>query len=513
MSKRDYYEILGVSRTATDQEIKSAYRKLALKFHPDRNPGDKSAEDNFKEAAEAYAVLVDTDKRHMYDRFGHAGLGGAATGGFDPNAFSGFEDILGGLGDIFGFGDAFGGGRRRGGPQRGADLRYDLEISFDEAAKGTEAALQIPRQEKCETCKGNGAAPGTSPTTCPQCRGSGQLRYQQGFFTVARTCSQCRGTGKVIAKPCQTCHGGGTVEQTRKLTVKIPAGIATGQRLRLSGEGEAGTLGGPPGDLYVVIFVQEHKFFQRDGNNLHCAVPLPFTTLALGAEIKVPGLDGDETVKIPEGTQPGATFRLRGKGMPDVSGRGHGDLLVTIQGVTPKRLTKEQKKLLEQLAETMPETKIKPASREDEDDDREQQIEMLAADVERRVEHYPNMSLTRSNRLRSSCSALSPRARGSNFSFGSASASCSSSWRCCLVSFFGVCTWTVANRSPRPRPFTSGMPLPRRRNVAPVVVPSGTFTDSGWSSVGTRMSPPSASVVKFTPISQNRLLPSRRKNS
>ena len=365
MSKRDYYEILEVSRTATDTEIKSSYRRLALKHHPDRNQGDKKAEEKFKEAAEAYAILSDGDKRARYDRFGHAGVGGGAQG-FDPSQFTGFEDIFGGLGDIFGFGSS----SRRAGPQRGADLRYDLEIKFEQAAKGVETHIQIPRQEKCETCKGNGAAPGTSPTTCPQCRGSGQLRYQQGFFTVARTCSQCRGTGKVIAKPCATCHGGGTVEQTRKLTVKIPAGIATGQRLRLSGEGEAGTLGGPPGDLYVVIFVQEHKFFQRDGNNLHCAVPLPFTTLALGAEIKVPGLDGDETVKIPEGTQPGATFRLRGKGMPDVSGRGQGDLLVTIQGVTPKRLTKEQKKLLEQLAETLPETKIKPASREDEDEDR-----------------------------------------------------------------------------------------------------------------------------------------------
>ena len=200
MSKRDYYEILGVSRTATDQEIKSAYRKLALKFHPDRNPGDKTAEDNFKEAADAYAVLVDTDKRHMYDRFGHAGLGGAATGGFDPNAFSGFEDILGGLGDIFGFGDAFGTGRRRGGPQRGADLRYDLEISFDESARGTETTIQIPRAEQCETCKGTGAAKGSGPTTCPSCHGRGQLRYQQGFFTVARTCSQCRDIGRTFAR-------------------------------------------------------------------------------------------------------------------------------------------------------------------------------------------------------------------------------------------------------------------------------------------------------------------------
>lgn len=365
MSKRDYYEILEVARTANDQEIKSSYRKLALKFHPDRNPGDKGAEEKFKEAAEAYAILSDGDKRARYDRFGHAGVGGGAQG-FDPSQFSGFEDIFGGLGDIFGFG----GGQRRAGPQRGADLRYDLEIKFEQAAKGVETSIQIPRHETCETCKGNGAAAGTSPVTCPQCRGTGQLRYQQGFFTVARTCGQCRGAGKVITKPCANCHGAGTVEQQRKLTVKIPAGIATGQRLRLTGEGEAGTLGGPPGDLYVVIFVREHAFFQRDGNDLHCSVPLAFTTLALGSEIKVPGLDGEETVKIPEGTQPGQTFRLRGKGMPDVSGRGHGDILVTVQGVTPKRLTKEQKKLLEQLAATMPEQKVKPNSRAEHDEDR-----------------------------------------------------------------------------------------------------------------------------------------------
>jgi molecular chaperone DnaJ len=365
VSKRDYYEILEVTRTATDQEIKSSYRKLALKFHPDRNPGDKGAEEKFKEAAEAYAVLSDGDKRARYDRFGHAGVGGGPQG-FDPSQFTGFEDIFGGLGDIFGFG----GGRTRSGPQRGADLRYDLEIKFEQAAKGVETHIQIPRHETCETCHGNGAAPGTTPTTCPQCKGSGQLRYQQGFFTVARTCSQCRGSGKVIAKPCPTCHGAGTNEQNRKLTVKIPAGIATGQRLRLTGEGEAGTQGGPSGDLYVVIFVQEHKFFQRDGNNLHCTMPLPFTTLALGAEIKVPLIEGEDNLKIPEGTQPGTTFRMRGKGMPDVSGRGHGDLMVTVQGVTPKRLTKEQRKLLEQLAESLPELKAKPAAREDEGDDR-----------------------------------------------------------------------------------------------------------------------------------------------
>jgi molecular chaperone DnaJ len=363
-TKRDYYEILGVARTATDQEIKSAYRKLALKYHPDRNPGDKNAEDLFKEAAEAYAVLADTDKRHMYDRFGHAGLGGAATGGFDPTVFTGFEDILGGLGDIFGIGDVFGGQRRRGGPQRGADLRYDLEISFDESAKGLETTIQIPRNETCETCNGSGAAPGSKPQTCPQCHGRGQLRYQQGFFTVARTCGQCRGTGSIITSPCATCRGSGRVQQQRKLTVKIPAGIASGQRLRLSGEGEAGAGGGPAGDLYVVVHVQEHPFFHREGNDLFCEIPLNYPTLALGGEIQIQTLEGEDTFKIPEGTQSGATFRLRGRGMPDVvSGRGRGDLMITVKVVTPKKLTKDQRKLLEQLAETLPKEKFEPTPR------------------------------------------------------------------------------------------------------------------------------------------------------
>jgi molecular chaperone DnaJ len=367
VSKRDYYEVLGVARTANEGELKSAYRKQAMQFHPDRNPGDKKAEEKFKEAAEAYAVLADPGKRAAYDRFGHAGVSAAAGAGagFDPETFGDFADILG---NMFGFGDLFGGGRRRGGPQRGADLRYDLEIKFEQAAKGLETHIQIPRNETCESCNGNGAAPGTTPTACPQCRGSGQLRYQQGFFTVARTCGQCRGAGKIISKPCPACRGNGTVEKTRKLSVKIPAGIATGQRLRLSGEGEAGALGGPPGDLYVVIFVREHEFFRRDGNDLHCTVPLPFTTLALGGEVSVPGIEGEHTVKVPESTQTGSTFRLRGKGLPDVSGRGHGDLLVTVQAMTPKKLTREQKKLLEQLAATLPEHKVKPSAREDEED-------------------------------------------------------------------------------------------------------------------------------------------------
>jgi molecular chaperone DnaJ len=369
VSKRDYYEVLGVPRTASDQEIKSAYRKLALKYHPDRNPSDKVAEDKFKEAAEAYAVLADTDKRHIYDRFGHPGLGGAATGGFDPTVFTGFEDILGGLGDIFGIGEMFGGQRRRGGPQRGADLRYDLEISFDESARGVETTIQIPRQETCETCNGSGAAPGSKPATCPQCQGRGQLRYQQGFFTVARTCGQCRGTGSIITSPCTTCRGTGRVQQTRKLTVKIPAGIASGQRLRLSAEGEAGAGGGPAGDLYVVVHVQEHPFFHRDGNDLFCEIPLNYTTLALGGEITIPSLEGEQTLKIPEGTQTGATFRLRGKGMPDVvANRGRGDLLVTVKVVTPRKLTKEQRKVLEQLADALPKEKFEPTPRDEHED-------------------------------------------------------------------------------------------------------------------------------------------------
>jgi molecular chaperone DnaJ len=369
VSKADYYEVLGVSRDASEQDIKSAYRKLALKHHPDRNPGDRASEEKFKEAAEAYAVLADADKRKMYDRFGHAGLGaGAQGGGFDPTVFTGFEDILGGLGDVFGFGDVFGGARRRGGPQRGADLRYDLEISFGESAKGTETTIQVPRSETCDSCRGTGAAEGSSPATCPQCQGRGQLRYQQGFFTVARTCGQCRGTGSIISTPCQTCRGAGRVQKERKLTVRVPPGIATGQRLRLNGEGEAGPGGGPSGDLYVVVHVQEHPFLQRDGNDLHCEIPVSFPTLALGGEITIPLLDGDEPYKVPEGTQTESTFRFRGRGMPDVSGRGRGDFLVTVKLVTPKKLSREQRKLIEQFAATLPAEKAEPTPTSEHDE-------------------------------------------------------------------------------------------------------------------------------------------------
>jgi len=366
VSKRDYYEILEVSRTATEVEIKSAYRKLAMKYHPDRNPGDKAAEEKFKECAEAYAILADSEKRSLYDRFGHQGVSSAAGAGagFDPSVFSEFGDLGDILGNMFGFGDLFG-GRRRGGPQRGSDLRYDMEISFEESARGAETSIQIPREENCETCKGSGAAAGSSPTTCPQCRGQGQVRFQQGFFQVARTCPQCRGTGKIVSKPCQTCRGTGRTTKERKITVKIPAGIATGQQLRLQGEGESGSMGGPAGHLYVVVHVKEHEFFRRDGNNLFCEVGVNFTTLALGGEIRVPTLDEPETVKVPEGTTTGATFRLRGKGMPDVNGRGRGDLFATVQVQTPKKLTRQQRQLLEQLAEALPKEKFEPRARGD----------------------------------------------------------------------------------------------------------------------------------------------------
>ena len=370
MSKRDYYEVLGVGRTVAEAELKSAYRKIAMQCHPDRNPGDKAAEEKFKEAAEAYGVLADPDKRAAYDRFGHAGVRGAGGGaGFDPSVFNEF-DFADVLGNMFGFGDLFGGGRRRGGPQRGADLRYDLEISFEESAKGVETAVQIPRQEICATCKGSGAADGSSPTGCPQCRGQGQVRFQQGFFTVARTCPQCRGAGKVITKPCQTCHGEGRVTRERKITVKIPAGVATGQQLRLQGEGEAGNAGGPPGHLYVVLHVQEHEFFRREGLNLFCEIPVNFTTLVLGGEVLVPTLDGSEAVKVPEGTQTGTTLRVRGKGLPEVSGRGRGDLFATVQVQTPRKLNKDQRHLFEQLARVLPREKFEPRAPSSEQDER-----------------------------------------------------------------------------------------------------------------------------------------------
>ena len=368
MSDRDYYEVLGVSRTAGDPEVKSAYRKLALKFHPDRNPGNTQAEERFKEAAEAYAVLADQEKRRLYDRFGRAGVGTSATGGgFDPTIFSDFGDILGGLGDFFGFGDAVGGGGRRSGPRRGSDLRYDLEITFDEAAHGSATTVQIPREETCATCSGSGAAKGTSPTTCSRCQGRGQVRYQQGFLIVARTCDRCRGSGHTIDSPCPQCHGAGRLIQEKKLTVKIPPGIEAGQRLRLPGEGEHGTTGGPPGDLYVVVHVQDHPIFVRDGDDLHCDMAVSFPTLALGGDITVPTLDGEETLKIPEGTQPNTRLLVRNLGVPNVSGRGRGDLYVRVQVVVPRQLTSEQRSLLENLGRQFPAPAVH--ERDDEDSD------------------------------------------------------------------------------------------------------------------------------------------------
>jgi molecular chaperone DnaJ len=371
VSKRDYYEILEVTRTATESEIKSAYRKLAMKFHPDRNPGDQLAEEKFKECAEAYAILADGQKRSAYDRFGHAGVGAAGgSAGFDPSVFAEFGDFADILGNMFGFGDLFGGGgRRRGGPQRGSDLRYDLEISFEESARGAETTVQIPRQENCEQCHGTGAAPGSNASTCSQCKGHGQVRYQQGFFTVARTCPQCRGAGKIITKPCESCHGAGRVTRDRKITVRIPPGISTGQQLRLQNEGESGSAGGPAGHLFVVVHVHEHEFFRRDGNNLFCEIPVHFTTVALGGEVQVPTLDGHETIKVPEGTQTGTTLRLKNKGMPDVNGRGRGDLFATVQVQTPKKLTREQRKLVEELSRVLPKEKFEPRSRTDETQD------------------------------------------------------------------------------------------------------------------------------------------------
>jgi molecular chaperone DnaJ len=352
MSKRDYYEILEVSRTATDQELKSAYRRLAVKFHPDKNPNDATAEEKFKEAAEAYGVLSDGEQRRRYDRFGHAGVSSSAgAGNWGAPGFGGIEDILG---DLFGFGDVFGGGRagsRRSSAQRGADLRYDLEITLEEAANGMTANLRIPRLEGCETCKSSGSAAGTQPESCTTCGGTGQVRYQQGFFSVARTCHVCRGAGRIVKSPCADCSGVGRIEREKQMEVKIPAGVETGSRLRVQNEGEAGTQGGGPGDLYVVIHVAEHEQFERQGANLYEAVPITFAQAALGAEIKVKTLDSQEKLKIPMGTQTGTVFRLKGKGMPALGGRGRGDLFVSVTVITPKSLSREQRKLLEQLAE------------------------------------------------------------------------------------------------------------------------------------------------------------------
>ncbi len=354
MSKRDYYEVLEINRSATEAEIKSAYRRLAVRHHPDKNPGDKAAEDKFKEAAEAYSVLSDAEQRARYDRFGHAGVASGAGANWGAQGFGGIEDILS---DLFGFGDVFGGGRgsgsggtRRNVAQRGADLRYDLEIALEEAAKGMAAQLRIPRLESCETCKGTGAKSGTQPEACATCSGVGQVRYQQGFFSVARTCGACRGTGRIIKEPCGDCRGAGRVEREKEMEVKIPAGVETGSRLRLVGEGEGGAQGGPAGDLYVVIHVKEHERFERQGSNLYTSVPVTFAQAALGGELAVETLTAGQSLKIPAGTQTGTVFRLKGQGMPVLGGRGHGDLYVSVTLRTPTTLTREQRRLLEDLA-------------------------------------------------------------------------------------------------------------------------------------------------------------------
>jgi len=346
-AKKDYYEVLGVNRDASDEEIKKAFKKLAMKFHPDRNPDNPKAEDSFKEAKEAYEVLSDEQKRAAYDQYGHAGVdpsmgGGAGFGGFGGG---GFSDAFG---DIFG--DIFGGGRnQRSNVYRGADLRYNLEISLEEAARGTETKIRIPVQSTCETCHGSGARPGTSPVTCTTCNGHGQVRMQQGFFSVQQTCPKCHGTGKMVKEPCPTCHGNGRVKENKTLNVKIPAGVDEGDRIRLSGEGEAGVNGGPTGDLYVVVHLKEHPIFQRDGANLHCEMPISFSAAALGGEIEVPTLDGAAKMKIPAETQTGSVFRLRGKGIKPLRSSEHGDLMVHLVVETPVRLTEKQKELLREF--------------------------------------------------------------------------------------------------------------------------------------------------------------------
>ena len=352
VNKRDYYEVLGVARGASEQDMKKAYRRLAHQYHPDKNQSDPEAEEKFKEAAEAYAILSNTEQRQRYDRFGHAGVSSsAANASWGAPGFGGIEDILG---DLFGFGDVFGasgrGGSRRSASQRGADLRYDLEISLEQAAEGMTAQLRIPKLETCETCTGSGAKPGTSAEVCRTCQGAGQVRFQQGFFSVSRTCGTCRGAGQVISSPCETCRGTGRVEHEKSIEVKIPAGVETGSRLRLQAEGESGTFGGPPGDLYVVIHVADHEEFERQGNNLYASVPITFAQAALGAEVEVKTLQGNESLKVPAGTQTGTVFRVRGQGMPVLGGRGKGDLFVSVSVITPTSLTREQRKLLEQLA-------------------------------------------------------------------------------------------------------------------------------------------------------------------
>lgn len=346
MSKRDYYEVLGVTKNASDEEIKKAYRKLAMKHHPDRNPDNKGSEEKFKEAKQAYEILSDSDKRAAYDQFGHAGIDQQAGMGGGGGFSDAFSDIFG---DIFG-----GGGNRRDRVYRGADLRYNLEIELEEGARGTETKIRIPTLEECDTCHGSGAKPGTTPTTCTTCGGHGQVRIQQGFFSVQQTCPRCSGTGKMVAEPCPGCHGEGRVKKHKTLSVKIPAGVDNGDRIRLAGEGEAGVNGGPSGDLYVVIHLKEHPVFKREGDNLHCEMPISFATAALGGEVEIPTLDGHAKIKIPAETQSGKVFRLRGKGIKGVRSHAPGDLMCHMLVETPVNLSERQRELLREFEELSP---------------------------------------------------------------------------------------------------------------------------------------------------------------
>jgi molecular chaperone DnaJ len=351
VSKADYYEVLGVSREASDQELKSAYRKQAMKFHPDRNPGDRGAEEKFKQASEAYQVLSDADKRAAYDRYGHAGV---SSQGFGSGPFAGGVDI----GDIFGdlFGEMFsmgGSGQRTSRQQRGDDLRFDMAINFEDAFFGTETEVKLRRLETCGTCNGTGSASGTGPRVCGTCQGRGQLRYQQGFFSVARTCTSCGGTGTVISDPCSTCRGETRVNSEIKLKVKVPAGVEDGTRIRYGGEGDAGRGGGPKGDLYIVLSVRAHDFFERHGYDLHCVIPISFPQAAMGAEFEIPGIDGPVALKVPEGTQSGREIRVRGRGVPYLNERGNGDLIVKVVVQIPKKLSRAQREMVAKLAETM----------------------------------------------------------------------------------------------------------------------------------------------------------------
>lgn len=352
-TQHDYYEILGVSRTASVEEIKGAYRKCALKWHPDRNPENKAeAEVKFRESTEAYSVLSDPQKRQIYDTYGHAGLSGAGAGvDFNGTIFQDFHDILG---DFFGFEDIFSGGRRgRTRSRRGSDLRYDMTLTFEEAATGVTTKIKLPRQEFCAACNGTGAKAGTGVVACQSCGGRGQLAYQQGFFTISRTCPACQGAGQIIKERCAECRGQGRIEREKTIELRIPPGVDTGTRLRVQGEGEAGPNDGGNGDLYVVLEVKEHPFFERRNADLYCTIPISVAQATLGADLQVPGLSGEERLKIPEGTQSGAVFRLRGKGLADPHGGGKGDLYYHVRVVTPTKLTREQRKLIEQLGATL----------------------------------------------------------------------------------------------------------------------------------------------------------------